>query len=593
MLDGHRDEIRVAEVARALRARDPGYLLDNRRQAALTMLVSGRLPVDDPDLLADLVLDVGLDPLLEAVGPGVGLGPLAERVAEHRPSPSLDGLSGRALAALGVLAAQGCSAQVPDLDEQPRALSAGGALGELLDRGLVVRNRGMQGMLPAGRGAVLAVPLSALPAAFAAVSAAGAPVRQRQAPYSSGLGVPGGQRGSSGVPSRGARADRRGRDQFPMADYAAQSATQFALVQRALSDGNPELAAVLSRALVLPAARHGEEQTLLRLVAPLIARDDLSPAGRAAAWGATALLRWCMGDITLAQATLAAGGRDGWLDHDAWTFVVRHACCQGDCGPALREQVEATVESGCPDLAADTALAVLLRYAHTRRLDEAQGLLAEVYRLSFLADDDYLTARTCLAEALLLTLTESADRADQGEQLVATASRLLKPFGGRALSRALLLTTTHPIVHERQEIVCAGIMWAHNVHAQSKSGPGRPALWAVRHYLGEVNDKRYRDCARHGARASVHDLMSHALPGGTGWSPPSEATPLSRRETEVAGLVADGLTNEQIARRLGISRWTVVNHLRSIMRKMKCLTRVEVATRVVTADLPLVDATRR
>ncbi|GLF99417.1 ATP-binding protein [Streptomyces yaizuensis] len=54
--------------------------------------------------------------------------------------------------------------------------------------------------------------------------------------------------------------------------------------------------------------------------------------------------------------------------------------------------------------------------------------------------------------------------------------------------------------------------------------------------------------------------------------------PLTQREQEVAELVAAGLTNREIARRLGIAEWTAVNHLRKIMRKLSCSSRVQVAS---------------
>jgi DNA-binding CsgD family transcriptional regulator len=52
---------------------------------------------------------------------------------------------------------------------------------------------------------------------------------------------------------------------------------------------------------------------------------------------------------------------------------------------------------------------------------------------------------------------------------------------------------------------------------------------------------------------------------------------LTAREAEVASLVATGLTNKQVAFRLHISEWTVVNHLRQVMRKLGCSSRVQVA----------------
>ncbi|WP_204017784.1 LuxR C-terminal-related transcriptional regulator [Sphaerimonospora thailandensis] len=56
-----------------------------------------------------------------------------------------------------------------------------------------------------------------------------------------------------------------------------------------------------------------------------------------------------------------------------------------------------------------------------------------------------------------------------------------------------------------------------------------------------------------------------------------ERSELTSRESEVASLVAMGLTNKQIARRLRISEWTVINHLRQVMRKLDCNSRVQVA----------------
>jgi DNA-binding CsgD family transcriptional regulator len=40
--------------------------------------------------------------------------------------------------------------------------------------------------------------------------------------------------------------------------------------------------------------------------------------------------------------------------------------------------------------------------------------------------------------------------------------------------------------------------------------------------------------------------------------------------------VARGLTNRVIAHNLGIAEWTVVNHLRKVMRKLECQSRVHV-----------------
>ena len=55
---------------------------------------------------------------------------------------------------------------------------------------------------------------------------------------------------------------------------------------------------------------------------------------------------------------------------------------------------------------------------------------------------------------------------------------------------------------------------------------------------------------------------------------------LTKRELEVALLVAEGLTSRAIAHKLGIAEWTVINHLRKVMRKLGCQSRVQVTRRV-------------
>ncbi len=57
-----------------------------------------------------------------------------------------------------------------------------------------------------------------------------------------------------------------------------------------------------------------------------------------------------------------------------------------------------------------------------------------------------------------------------------------------------------------------------------------------------------------------------------------EACPLTRREKEVATLVADGLTNAEIARRLVLVPGTVSNHVEHILSKLGFARRVQIAT---------------
>ncbi|MFZ0000844.1 MAG: LuxR C-terminal-related transcriptional regulator, partial [Trebonia sp.] len=56
------------------------------------------------------------------------------------------------------------------------------------------------------------------------------------------------------------------------------------------------------------------------------------------------------------------------------------------------------------------------------------------------------------------------------------------------------------------------------------------------------------------------------------------ANPLSRRESEVASLIALAMSNRQIAEQLVLSERTVETHVRSILAKLGYSTRTEIAT---------------
>jgi non-specific serine/threonine protein kinase len=60
--------------------------------------------------------------------------------------------------------------------------------------------------------------------------------------------------------------------------------------------------------------------------------------------------------------------------------------------------------------------------------------------------------------------------------------------------------------------------------------------------------------------------------------------PLTRREREVAGLIADGLTNRQIGARLFIAERTVDTHVGRILAKLGCASRAQVAAIVAATS---------
>jgi DNA-binding NarL/FixJ family response regulator len=60
---------------------------------------------------------------------------------------------------------------------------------------------------------------------------------------------------------------------------------------------------------------------------------------------------------------------------------------------------------------------------------------------------------------------------------------------------------------------------------------------------------------------------------------------LTRREQEVAVLVARGLTNRQISTKLGISERTAGNHVARVLRKLGLRSRAQIASRATERRL--------
>lgn len=84
--------------------------------------------------------------------------------------------------------------------------------------------------------------------------------------------------------------------------------------------------------------------------------------------------------------------------------------------------------------------------------------------------------------------------------------------------------------------------------------------------------------------------MGDALVAVTPLPPPAPApcstAPLTRRQFEVAGLIAHGLSNEEIARELVLTLGTVGNHVGHILRRLGARNRAQVATWVTQVTAP-------
>lgn len=102
-----------------------------------------------------------------------------------------------------------------------------------------------------------------------------------------------------------------------------------------------------------------------------------------------------------------------------------------------------------------------------------------------------------------------------------------------------------------------------------------PAI--ARYLLDEVRVAR-----RPGESASLEEAGRSAPNGG---AEPDGRTPLTRREREVLGLLAKGITYEEAARMLGISLGTIQSHVKSLYRKLEVTSKAEAAAEAVRRGL--------
>ena len=82
------------------------------------------------------------------------------------------------------------------------------------------------------------------------------------------------------------------------------------------------------------------------------------------------------------------------------------------------------------------------------------------------------------------------------------------------------------------------------------------------------------------------DLLS---PGAS--EPDRGSAPLSRREAEVAALVAQGLTNRQIAEKIIVTESTAAKHIEHILNKLGLTSRTQIAMWAAEKGLRVAETT--
>ena len=297
------------------------------------------------------------------------------------------------------------------------------------------------------------------------------------------------------------------------------AAARPALERAAAAAEDPALAALRAQALTLAAiAAHG------------LGDRGSASAGLAAAEAIAAGLDDYPATIACLQARALIGLQDGDL---------------GSAGPASAAGVRRSREVG--DLYALEMMLLNLGSVALigGELDEVEPLLAEALGIARRIDDrvaQYILLDVCGCHAA------GTGRPRLAAELIGAAETVQRGVG------ATILPHLAPLIAQARESTRAEL--------------GGPAF--QKHY--DAGRAMSRDAA---IALALGEPTEPAEPAAS--STGTATAPLGRREAEVARLVADGLSNRQIATRLLISEHTVDTHVRSILTKLGFGSRAQIA----------------
>jgi non-specific serine/threonine protein kinase len=121
------------------------------------------------------------------------------------------------------------------------------------------------------------------------------------------------------------------------------------------------------------------------------------------------------------------------------------------------------------------------------------------------------------------------------------------------------------------------------LHAAAEPAWSRRVRQAAEHAAAELGSRRAGAASAAGSRIGLDGAVDYALNASEHFHAAGRE-PLTHQEHAVAALVTDGLTNQQIARRLGISPRTVATHLERIRAKLGVGPRPALAAWFTRAD---------
>ena len=145
----------------------------------------------------------------------------------------------------------------------------------------------------------------------------------------------------------------------------------------------------------------------------------------------------------------------------------------------------------------------------------------------------------------------------------------------------VIALSDHPDDDEALSLFSAGIRGYCNSHASAANlRQVAEVVQAGGLWIGETLMKRLLTATGAALAATRKAAVAPAVAGGDSEAGTATLSRLSRREQEVARMVAGGASNKEIARRLDITERTVKAHIGAIFQKLDVRDRLQLALMV-------------
>lgn len=226
-----------------------------------------------------------------------------------------------------------------------------------------------------------------------------------------------------------------------------------------------------------------------------------------------------------------------------------------------------------------------MAHVFAAQYDQAGAICGKLLEVADGFGDSYIAGYARWAAGLGLMMDGDLTGAEEMGRAALTQSSSLGDQLAMAIQLEILAWMSAIQMDVERAVVLLGgaqVIW------RMMNMPAEPPGIADYRALGEgelranLGEDAFETLFAQGLAMNAHDVVEFALDVNLPATQKVRTGPLSRRETEVAALVAEGLSNRDIAERLFLSERTAQGHVQSILRKLNFGSRSQIAVWFIT-----------